>query len=293
MDDNNMLLPEILPAYDDGIFKAIFTRPESEPALIDIIKTFTGIDVASVEIKNSERTIQNAEDKRVRFDILCTTASGEMIDIEMQASAMDGDNSDNTHISIRERSVFYEAMLHSSQPRPIAYAEQCRSIQLMICNYNIFPDENIIRRFYFTDENGNILSKSMGIIFVELPKLDYKKPIETMSVLEEWAFYLRYSNIPKYKPEIEVLKHEKEVFRMAYETQAFVSQDLSERAYYMSRLKYELDIESGLYTAEKRGLKQGVKQGIAQTARNMLSLNAPIDFITKATGLSESEVRAL
>jgi predicted transposase/invertase (TIGR01784 family) len=289
MDEKTISLPEILPAYDDGIFKAIFTRPESEPALIDIIKTFTGIEVASVEIKNSERTIQNAEDKRVRFDILCTTASGEMIDIEMQASAMDGDNSDNTHVSIRERSVFYEAMLHSSQPRPTAYAEQCRSIQLMICNYNIFPDENIIRRFYFTDENGNVLSKSMGIIFVELPKLDYKKPIETMSDLEEWAFYLRYSNIPKYKPEIETLKQEKEVFRMAYETQEFVSQDLSERAYYMSRLKYELDIESGLYTAEKRGMKQG----IAQTARNMLSLGLPNDIIIKSTGLTESELRAL
>jgi predicted transposase/invertase (TIGR01784 family) len=298
MDDMNITaLPEILPAYDDGIFKAIFTRPETEPALIDIIKTFTGIDVASVTIKNSERTIQNAEDKRVRFDILCTTPSGEMIDIEMQASAMPGDNSDNTHINIRERSVFYEAMLHSSQPRPTAYVKQCRSIQLMICNYNIFPDENIIRRFYFTDENGNVLSKSMGIIFVELPKLDYKKPIESMNDLEEWAFYLRYSNIPKYKPAIETLKQEKEIFRMAYETQEFVSQDLSERAYYMSRLKYELDIESGIYTAREQGIEQGMQQGAKQNtiqiARKMLSLNTPVDFIMQTTGLSETELRAL
>jgi hypothetical protein len=34
MDENKISLPEILPAYDDGIFKAIFTRPETEPALI-------------------------------------------------------------------------------------------------------------------------------------------------------------------------------------------------------------------------------------------------------------------
>jgi predicted transposase/invertase (TIGR01784 family) len=92
---------------------------------------------------------------------------------------------------------------------------------------------------------------------------------------------------------IETLKQEKEIFRMAYETQEFVSQDLSERAYYMSRLKYELDIESGIYTAREQGLEQGMQKGIAQTARNMLSLNAPIDFITKATGLTEAELRAL
>jgi predicted transposase/invertase (TIGR01784 family) len=297
MDDNNFVLPEILPAYDDGIFKAIFTRRESEPALIDIIKTFTGIEVASVSIKNSERTIQNAEDKRVRFDILCTAQSGEMIDIEMQASAMEGDNSENTHVSIRERSVFYEAMLHSAQPRPNNYSEQCRSIQLMICNYNIFPDENIIRRFYFTDEQGNILSKSMGIIFVELPKLDYKKPVDTMNDLEEWAFYLRYSDNPKFRSVIETLKQEKEVFRMAYETQAMVSQDLSERAYYMSRLKFELDEQHNRSMAKKigmqEGIKEGIHQGIAQMAKNMLSLNIPFELVMKTTGLSESELRSL
>jgi predicted transposase/invertase (TIGR01784 family) len=282
MNDNDILaLPDILPAYDDGIFKAIFTRPESEPALIDIIKTFTGIDVTSVTIKNNERTIQNAEDKRIRFDILCTTANDEMIDIEMQASAMEGDNADNSHISIRERSVFYEAMLHSSQMRPIAYSEQCRSIQLMICNYNIFPDEHIIRRFYFTDEHCNILSRSMGIIFVELPKLDYKKPVETMNDLEEWAFYLRYSDNPKYKSEIDALKKEKEVFRMAYETQELVSQDLGERAYYMSRLKFELDMENKMNTK------------IHQIARNLLSSNVPADVIIKSTGITESELRSL
>jgi predicted transposase/invertase (TIGR01784 family) len=128
---------------------------------------------------------------------------------------------------------------------------------------------------------------------VELPKLDYKKPIESMNDLEEWAFYLRYSNIPKYKPAIETLKQEKEIFRMAYETQEFVSQDLSERAYYMSRLKYELDIESGIYTAREQGLEQGAQQKTIQIARKMLSLNTPIDFITQTTGLTETELRSL
>ncbi|MDR0991953.1 MAG: Rpn family recombination-promoting nuclease/putative transposase [Ruminococcus sp.] len=297
MDENTISLPEILPAYDDGIFKAIFTRPESEPALIDIIKTFTGIEVATVAIKNSERTVQNAEDKRIRFDILCTTESGEMIDIEMQASAMEGDKSENTHINIRERSVFYEAMLHSSQPRPKAYTDQCRSIQLMICNYSVFPDDNIIRRFYFTDEYGGVLSQSMGIIFVELSKLDYKKPVESMSDLEEWAFYLRYSDNPKYRTVIETLKNEKEVFRMAYETQEMVSQDLSERAYYMSRLKYELDMQHNETIWTRQGIQKGIQQGSKQTtiqiARNLLSNNAPIDLIMKSTGLSESELRSL
>jgi predicted transposase/invertase (TIGR01784 family) len=283
--DDMITLPEILPAYDDGIFKAIFTRHESEPALIDIIETFTGLSVKEITVKNSERTIQNADDKRIRFDINCITKDGKMIDIEMQASAMEGDNIDNAHAGIRERSLYYEAMLHSSQPRPKDYSAQLMSIQLTICNYNVFPDDKLIRHFVFTDEYGNELSKSMSIIFVELPKLDVNKPIENMTDLEEWALYLRYSNNVKYQNYIETLKERKEVFRMAYETQVTVSQDDIAKAWYMSRLKYELD-ESHNQSMIRKG-------AIKQVARNLIKLHTPIQTISQATGLSESELRAI
>jgi hypothetical protein len=121
----------------------------------------------------------------------------------------------------------------------------------------------------------------MGIIFVELSKLDYKKSVESMSDLEEWAFYLRYSDNPKYRNIIETLKSEKEVFRMAYETQEIISQDLDERAYYMSRLKYELDMDNKLNTK------------IYQIARNLISLSVPIDVVIKSTGLSEKELNTI
>ncbi|MDR0947744.1 MAG: Rpn family recombination-promoting nuclease/putative transposase [Ruminococcus sp.] len=291
MEINEILLPEILPAYEDGIFKAIFTRPESEVALIDIIRTFTGVKAKSIVIKNNERTIQNADDKRIRFDISCTAENGELIDIEMQASAMDGDSSLNSHRSIKERAVFYEAMLHSSQIRPKSYDEQKKSIQLMICNYNIFPDDKIIRRFNFKDQDGNILSDSMNIIFAELSKLDVSKPLENMDDLEEWAFYLRYSGNPKYKELIESLKMQKEAFRMAYETQNIVSHDQFERARYMSRLKFELDQEHNQHIWERQGIQIGEYQKALAIAKSLRLMNLPTEMIIKATGLTEEEIQ--
>ncbi|MDR0904065.1 MAG: Rpn family recombination-promoting nuclease/putative transposase [Ruminococcus sp.] len=299
---------KILPAYDDGVFKAIFTKPESKVALLDIIRAFTGIPVIDAEVKNNERSIENVGDKHIRFDINCKTSDGKLIDIEMQASSMSGDSINNAHEAIRERSVYYEAMLHSSQERPRLYKDQVQSIQLMICNYTVFPDDNILRRFYFTDETGNILSKSMCIIFAELTKIDVNKPIHDMTDLEEWAFYLRYSNNPKYQKAIETLRGEKEAFRMAYNTQIHVSQDEKAQAYYMSRLKYELDEQNRINTWEREkqetfrkaldlgrneGRNEGIKTEKFTTAYEMLSDGVPIIKITKYTGLTESEIESL
>jgi hypothetical protein len=49
-DFDNYQLPELLPAYDDGIFKAIFTRPESKIALIDIIRVLLS-DISFSQMK--------------------------------------------------------------------------------------------------------------------------------------------------------------------------------------------------------------------------------------------------
>ena len=47
------------------------------------------------------------------------------------------------------------------------------------------------------------------------------------------------------------------------------------------------------YVAEKLGEKRGKKAGIMETARNLLSLNIDINDISKATGLSKSELKKL
>jgi predicted transposase/invertase (TIGR01784 family) len=137
----------------------------------------------------------------------------------------------------------------------------------------------------------------MGIIFLELPKIDVKKPIETMSDLEEWAFYLKYSNDPRYRSSINTLKKEKEAFRMAYDTQSYLSNDLSARAYFLSRLKYELDASNDYYIGMEQGLQQGVQQGENKikyiVVRNLVADNLPMPRIIQYTGLTEDEINSI
>lgn len=59
----------------------------------------------------------------------------------------------------------------------------------------------------------------------------------------------------------------------------------------------ERDRFSGLQAARKEGhkegLKEGLKEGMKKTARNALIMGIPVEQVSKITGLSEDEVRAL
>lgn len=83
------LLPmdaEILPPTDDRIFKLIFTAPDSELVLMDLISAIIKRPVVEVFIRNNELPPANTQEKAERLDVNCRIDDGSQIDLEMQAS---------------------------------------------------------------------------------------------------------------------------------------------------------------------------------------------------------------
>ena len=76
-----------------------------------------------------------------------------------------------------------------------------------------------------------------------------------------------------------------------------ISKSERERAIFRSRRMYQTDLESNLLTAELRGEARGRELERTENrnaiARNLLSMNLPVDSIAEATGLTRSEVEAL
>jgi len=68
-----------------------------------------------------------------------------------------------------------------------------------------------------------------------------------------------------------------------------ISQDENERAKYLSRKKWQTDMDSNIVTAEKRGRREGR----ITVARNMMKDSESIDKIMRYTGLSREEVENL
>ena len=79
----------ILPAYDDRIFKLILTSPEGKPVLMDLISSTISRPVTDVVVRNNELPANDTEEKAERLDVNCKIDDGTQIDLEMQASRIE------------------------------------------------------------------------------------------------------------------------------------------------------------------------------------------------------------
>ena len=78
-----------------------------------------------------------------------------------------------------------------------------------------------------------------------------------------------------------------------------------ERESYDARLKWLRDEASilstkfntgkaeGIKEGIEKGIKEGIEKGIEEVTRNLLSMDLDITAISKATGLSESEIKKI
>ena len=87
-----------------------------------------------------------------------------------------------------------------------------------------------------------------------------------------------------------------------YITNVTIVNDDPEFQKYMSEEEDKKKIQNSLLSeAKEEGISQGISQGytsgindgIKQTAKNLLSMNMPIEDISKATGLSVEEINKL
>jgi hypothetical protein len=131
----------ILPAYDDAIFKTLLTHPDANAVLRDVISSILMTPVDEVIVRNTEMPLSDIGEKRERFDVNCRTSTGELIALEMQSVPMKGDSGLSGHTNIKARCAYNLCDLHATQSgKGVDYADLMRSYQVMFCNYTVFPE---------------------------------------------------------------------------------------------------------------------------------------------------------
>lgn len=295
------LLPmdlDILPPSDDRVFKLILTAPEAKPVLMDLISSIIKQPVVDVVVRNNEIPPDNTEEKAERFDVNCSINDGSQIDLEMQASRIQED-SDGKHNNLKGKSIYYLCDLHSSQPSKGVrrYDKLARTYQVTFCSYTVFPNrKGYVNSFSMRhDEDNELLSDAIHIVYVELSKLDeiMKKSVSDMTDLEKWAVFFKYASEPTSRETVNKVIESKEALQMAGNLLMSISQDERERAVFRSRRMYQTDMESNIATAEDRGRKEGALDKALAIAKNLLSRNMPIDQIVEITGLTLEELESL
>jgi predicted transposase/invertase (TIGR01784 family) len=250
------LLPldiEILPPYDDRIFKAFLTLPGSEPALKFVASAIINRPVVNVLVRNVELPVADTEEKAECLDVNCKIDDDTQADIEMQSSRMEEVKGGN-HNNLKARSIYNLCDLHSSQSsKGIPYDKLIQSYQVMFCGYTVFPRrEGFIHPFSMRHDSDNeLLHDGIRALFIELSKLDevLKKPVDEMTDMERFSVFLRYAENPNYREIVNRVIESKEGLAVAGELLMSISKDERERAIFRNRRIALADRESNMATA--------------------------------------------
>jgi predicted transposase/invertase (TIGR01784 family) len=304
---------DILPPYDDRVFKRVLTAPEAVPALIFVASAILECPVRSVLVRNSELSVAGTEEKAERFDVNCVIDDHTQADIEMQAVRMKEER-DAAHSNLKARSIYNLCDLHSSQPsKGKPYGALIRTYQVMFCGYTVFPGRSAFANYFSMrhDEDNELLHDAVRILFVELSKAKsiLEKPVEQMTDLERLSVFLRYAERSEHRETVNKILQSREGLTVAGEVLMSISKDERERAILRSRRIYQADLESDLATSKNIGRAEGRAEGRvegraegraemqaemqAEMARKLLGIRMPAGTIAEVTGLSVAEVERL
>jgi predicted transposase/invertase (TIGR01784 family) len=297
MSEKEIVIPKLLPPSEDGVFRTLLTHPDAKPILRDVIASILQISVAEVEVRNAELPISDINEKRERFDVNCRTDDGKQICVEMQSKAMQGDSVTAGHKNIKDRAIYNLCDLHATQPgRGVDYVDLLQSYQITFCGYTVFSGhDRFISRFGFRDEAGDELSDSVGIVFIELTKLEAitAKPVEEMTGAELWSLFFGYSDKAQHRALLSEVISRRGELKMANDLLASISKDERERANYRSRRIFLMDMEHNMSISHKEGHKEGLDEAYLEMAKKLLKRNRPIEEVMEDTGLSREKIEAL
>jgi len=273
----------------DPVFKAVFTKEtaKSRGALSGLISALIDRTVTVETIIANEPPIDDLRQRYLRFDVACKTGKGEPINVEM---------SFNPQASEPVRLEYHAARLFTGQDmhgKTKDYDDLKETYQIAIlAKERFFPDENLVHNFLYYDPDNRVsLGGRTRIITVELVKTEpvVNKPIEEMTNAELWAVFFQYLTDEEKRGKIIEIINREEGIAMALDTLVNITQDEVEYARMSTLLKSELDYQSGMVGAQRKGLREGFTKGrneaSLEIAQKMKNAGRPLSEIMEFTGL--------
>jgi len=160
----------------------------------------------------------------------------------------------------------------------------------MFTNFRLFEEnDDFVQSFRM--QSGDIeLTDRLQIIFIQMPLVEIgEREIKNLSELEKWVIFLR-DGTDRTKRDIlnSIMESSPEIMNTGGILMN-ISKDLKEWAIQESRIKGELDYQSGLLASYDTGLEKGLEQA----ARGMKAKNIPSETISEITGLTQEQIAAL
>ncbi|MDE6247163.1 MAG: Rpn family recombination-promoting nuclease/putative transposase [Muribaculaceae bacterium] len=255
--------PRYMHLMTDYAFKRIFGSEETKQTLIlflnDILEGKETI--TDVTFLDKEQLPFKEDNKRVVFDIYCTTTEGSHIIIEMQRTIQP---------TFSERALVYCSHALLKQIRKGNNYEFAKVYGIFLMDFHILGHSpKMVRKIGLIDEDSKeVFSDKLNMIFLDLCTMQYDSFEKCKNQLEQWLFLIKNLETMNEKPKDYPIFDE-----------LFEAADLSHLAneevvsYSQSRMKLEDDRLGMAYFGEQKrieGRKEGRIEGIQEGETKML-----------------------
>lgn len=267
-----------VPLTDDLLFKEVMAHPDNREALIDFIKTVTGIkeEVIRDNLVVEYESVLNKtrlNDKNLRGDVIIKF-SNYYINLE---------NYSLFDMNSLRKSMSYVMRIYSTQlDRGQKYEKIKKVIQINVVENNDTRYFNEFKnQIYLTNDNDDskIVPEEFYMKVYNLDKIG-NKPYNELDKEKKWMLFIG-------------AKDEKTRKKIANGNEILERVDKFMEMYINDERTKELYGKWGEYIALEKGKKQGIEQGMINVAKSMLELNMNIEDIAKVTKLSIKEIEKL
>ena len=272
---------------NDRAFKEVFLNPNNSDLLKALLEFILKIKIDKLEIKKTELLSGNVNIKDKRVDAIVHTGN-KKIEIEINSQ-----NKDYLHT----RSTAYICNIYQSNASVgDTYNEDTDIIQVNL-TWGLGRNNEEMKIYKIMNEKGELYVKNFIIYEINM---DYYDKIWYSKNEDEIKKNQYMIMLDLDKKELKNMPKDKIVDK--YITNVTIVNDDPEFQKYMSEEEDKKKIQNSLLSeAKEEGISQGISQGytsgindgIKQTAKNLLSMNMPIEDISKATGLSVEEIKKI
>ncbi|MCL2162039.1 MAG: Rpn family recombination-promoting nuclease/putative transposase [Betaproteobacteria bacterium] len=272
-----------LSPRNDLVFKLLFGDARNTDILADFLNAALDLpeeDFLDIVLVDPHLNGEDIDDKQGILDVKAKTATGKIIDIEIQVAEQP---------QMRERIVFYLSRMITEQiNRGDSYRKIERSICILITDYVQIPENGCYHNRYrlHDPKTGSAFTDLMEVNALELPKLPHNTD---GTALWSWLKFLA----ARKDEELKMLAEKNPRIDKAVGRLKELSEDERTRLLAESREKWEWDHAARMQAAEEKGLEKGREEGLLAVAHAALRRNLPVEEIMALTGLSREKIQSL
>ena len=280
---------------NDRAFKEVFLKPNNSDLLKALLEFILKIKIDKLEIKKTELLSGNVNIKDKRVDAIVHTGN-KKIEIEI--------NSQNKNY-LHTRSTAYICNIYQSNASVgDTYNEDTDIIQVNL-TWGLGRNNDEMKIYKIMNEKGELYVKNFIIYEINM---DYYDKIWYSKNEDEIKKNQYMIMLDLDKKELKNMPKDKIVDK--YITNVTIVNNDPEFQKYMSEEEDKKKIQNSLLSeAKKEGISQGIEQGYTsgindgiskgenkksiEIAKNLLSMNMPLEDISKATVLSIEEINKI